>query len=164
MTDVQLRDVTESDLPIFFEQQRDPAANHMAAFTAKDPTDREVFDAHWKRILNDQAVTIKTIIYDGHVAGSVASYTDNSFGKPEVTYWIGREYWGKGVATQALSKFLAYLKTRPIYARTAKDNAASFRVLEKCGFKLVGHDKGYANARREKVEELILELKGTLAQ
>lgn len=88
MTDVQLRDVTEAVLPVFFEQQRDPAANYMAAFTAKDPEDREAFDAHWKRILGDQAVTIKTILYDGNVAGSVASYTDSSFGKPEVTYWI----------------------------------------------------------------------------
>ena len=46
-----LRDVEPGDLTAFFEYQLDPAANHMAAFTAKDPTDREAFDARWERVL-----------------------------------------------------------------------------------------------------------------
>ncbi len=50
---VQLRDVAQEDLVIFFAQQMDPAGSHMAAFTAKDPTDREAFMAHWARILAD---------------------------------------------------------------------------------------------------------------
>jgi hypothetical protein len=76
---VQLRDVVGSDLPIFFEQQRDPVANYMAAFTARDPTDRNAFMAHWVRILGDETTTIKTILFNGQVAGSVASYKDEEF-------------------------------------------------------------------------------------
>lgn len=152
---VRLRDVTESDLPIFFQQQLDPAANHMAAFTARDPADRDAFTAHWARILADETITIKTILFDGQVAGHVASYYEQ-FGKPEVTYWIGKEYWGQGIATRALSAFLGHLEARPLYARAAKDNIASLRVLEKCGFTIVGEDKGFANARGEEVEEFIL--------
>jgi RimJ/RimL family protein N-acetyltransferase len=130
----------------------------MAAFTAKNPADRDTFDAHWKRILSDEAVVKRTILFEGYVVGSVASFIDQEFGKREVTYWIGRKYWGRGIATKALTKFLRELKVRPIYARASKDNTASIRVLEKCGFKITGHGKGFANARGKEIEEVVLEL------
>src|SRR6266498_3264077 len=151
-----LRDVVEDDLPLFFEYQMDPDANAMAAFTAKDPTNREDFTAHWNRIMADEAVVLKTIVFDGQVVGSVSSYEDG--GRPEVTYWIGEAYWGQGIATRALSEFLAHgNSTRPIYARVANDNVDSRRALEKCGFKIIGASKGFANARGEEIEELLLE-------
>ncbi|HLZ58320.1 MAG TPA: GNAT family N-acetyltransferase [Ktedonosporobacter sp.] len=155
--DVFLRDVTKSDLPIFFDQQLDPEANRMAAFTAKDPTDRDAFMAHWARNLGDATSTIQTILFNGQVAGSVSSYIDED-GQPEVTYWIGKPYWGKGVASRALSTFLDHQKVRPLYARAAKDNIGSLRVLEKCGFTRIGEGKGFSNARGEEVEEFILKL------
>ena len=152
-----LRDVVKDDLPIFFEQQLDPEANFMAAFTAKDPTNQDAFMAHWHKILADDTTINKAIIFNKQVAGSIASYEDE--GKPEVTYWLGKEYWGQGIATWALKEFLAHInKTRPIYARVAKDNLGSRRVLEKCGFKIIGEGKGYANARGQEIEELLLEL------
>ena len=152
-----LRDVVNDDLPIFFEQQLNKEANYMAAFTAKDPTNQEAFTAHWLRNLANETTINKTIVFDGQVAGSVASYEEE--GKPEVTYWLGKEYWGKGIATWALKEFLArYNKTRPIYARVAKDNLGSRRVLEKCGFTIIGESKGFANARGQEIEEFHLEL------
>lgn len=154
---IVLRDVMKSDLPIFFNNQLDPEANRMAAFTAKDPTDRDVFMAHWTRILEDETITIQTILFDGQVAGSVLSYRDED-GQPEVSYWIGKPYWSKGVATRALSAFLDHIKVRPLYARAAKDNSGSLQVLEKCGFTRIGEDKGFSNARGEDVEEYILRL------
>jgi RimJ/RimL family protein N-acetyltransferase len=159
-SDVLLRDVTEADLPIFFEQQRDPAANQMAAFTAKDPADREAFTAKWAKILGDDTVTKKAVLVNGQVAGSVSSFVAPWSGQLEVTYWVGREYWGRGIATKALTEFLGHLKARPVYARAAKDNIASIRVLAKCGFTISGHDKGFANARGEEVEEVVLRLGG----
>ena len=150
----------EGDLSIFLEHQLDPEANYMAAFTARDPADRIAFTAHWTKILVDDTVTIRTIILDGHVAGYVASWVDTGWlGKPEVTYWIGREYWGKGIATKALSEFLTHKKARPLYARAARDNIASIRVLEKCGFVIFGYHKGFARARGGEVEEALLELR-----
>lgn len=152
-----LRDLIEEDLPIFFTQQLDPDANFMAAFTSKDPTDEEAFTAHWQQISTDPTIFIRTIVVAGQVAGSVLSYETED--KPEVSYWIGKEYWGKGIATYALSEFLLHVnKTRPIYARVAKDNLASQRVLEKCGFVSIGESIGYANARNAKIKELLLEL------
>jgi RimJ/RimL family protein N-acetyltransferase len=153
-----LRNVVDDDLPIFFEYQLDPEANYMAAFTAKDPTNQEAFMAHWRRILTDETTINQTILFNGQVAGSVSSYEEE--GKPEVTYWLGKEYWGKGIATSALKEFLAQKnQIRPIYARVAKDNIGSRRVLEKCGFKIIGESKGFANARGQEIEEFLLELR-----
>lgn len=153
---VTLRDVMETDLDIFFEQQLDPEANYMAAFTAEDPTDKNAFLTHWTRITSDDRIINKTILADGEVAGHIASF--DQFGKPSVSYWIGKSYWGKGIATSALLAFLDHIKERPLYARAAKDNAASIRVLEKCGFVIWGEDKGFAEARKAEIEEYILEL------
>jgi RimJ/RimL family protein N-acetyltransferase len=150
-SDVLLRDVTEEGLAIFFEQQLDPEANHMAAFTE-----------HWTRILRDETITKKTILFDGLVAGHILSF--EQFGRPEVRYWIGKRYWGKGIATRALSKFLDHAKARSLYARAAKDNVASIRVLEKCGFEISGEDRGFSNARGEEVEEFILKLEANERQ
>ncbi len=153
---VQLRAVIEADLPLFFQHQLDPEANHMAAFTHTDPSDRAAFDAHWAKIRADPSNTLQTIVADGQVAGMVGSY-----GPPderEVTYWLGREFWGRGLATQALQQLLAAEPQRPIYGRAARDNLASIRVLEKCGFTLLGLEKGFANARGEEIEEVRLVL------
>lgn len=157
--ELYLREVVNDDLPIFFEHQLDPDANFMAAFTAKDPTNQAAFMAHWHKILADKTNIIQTIVCNGQVVGSVSSYEEE--GKPEVTYWLGKEFWGKGIATWALSTFLAqHNPTRPIYARVAKDNPGSRRVLEKCGFTLIGESTGFANARGQAIEELLLELAG----
>ena len=135
--DVRLRDVVEDDLPIFFEQQRDPQANRMAAFPARE---RAAFMAHWRdKVLADATVAKQTILVDGQVAGNIVC-----FGPPagrEVGYWLGREHWGRGVATRALAAFLRQIAERPLHAYVAKGNGGSLRVLEKCGFAIAGEDE-----------------------
>ena len=142
---IRIRDVTESDLPILFEQQLDPEATAMAAFPSRD---RDAFMAHWAKIMAGESNILKTIVFDGQVAGNIVGW--ESSGEWEVGYWIGKEYWGKGIATKALFLFLDLLRTRPLYAHVAKHNIASRRVLEKCGFKVI----------REEPEEFILKLGG----
>ncbi|MBB3128399.1 RimJ/RimL family protein N-acetyltransferase [Paenibacillus rhizosphaerae] len=154
--EVILRDVNKEDLPIFFEQQLDMTANYMAAFTAKDPTDKIAFMSHWQKILDDDRIMKKTVLFNDQVAGHVSSF--EQFGEPEVSYWIGREYWGRGIATRSLSQLLNYVNIRPLFARAVKDNTASIRVLEKCGFIICGEDKGFSNARAQEVEEYVLKL------
>lgn len=153
---VSLRDVSSSDLSAFFEHQRDPAANRMAAFTARDPGDRGAFFARWAGLLADTSIITRCIVWDGRVAGHILCF--EQFGKPSVSYWLGREFWGRGIATRALGAFLAACADRPLYARAARDNLRSLRVLEKCGFALVGADADFSVARGERVEELILKL------
>jgi RimJ/RimL family protein N-acetyltransferase len=158
MTTITLRDVTQADLPIFFQQQLDPEANAMAAFTARHPGDRRAFREHWARVLADRCITVRTVLADGKVAGYVL--THSWFGNPEVSYWLGNEYWGKGIATEALRQLLRLVTVRPLYGRAAKDNVASIRVLEKCGFAHVGEDRAFANGRGAEIEEVILVLRG----
>ena len=154
---VVLRNVTEADIPIFFEIQLDPLANHIVASTVENPADFAAFTAKWTTILANDRITKQTVLVDGCVAGSVLCY--EQCGKLAVGYWLAREYWGRGIATRALSEFLRSVKTRPLYARVAKDNRASLRVLEKCGFTITGEDKGFSNARGVEVEEFVLELR-----
>jgi len=135
MDETQLRDVSDCDLPVFFEDQADSEASQMAAFATRD---REAFMAHWAKIRANENVLIRTILYDKQVAGNILSFEME--GHREVGYWIGREFWGKGIATKALMKFLGMEKTRPLYGFVAKHNLGSRRVLEKCGFQVSSED------------------------
>jgi demethylmenaquinone methyltransferase/2-methoxy-6-polyprenyl-1,4-benzoquinol methylase len=139
-----LRDVTGSDLPVLYEQQRDPEAIRMAAVP---PRDRTAFMARWREsILPDDTIVAKTVVVDGRVAGHIVCWEDE--GKRLVGYWLGREFWGRGVATRALSQFLAQVPARPLHAHVAPHNRASIRVLEKCGFTISHEDD----------EDVVLEL------
>lgn len=158
--DIQLRDTVQDDLAVFFSHQQDPTAVHMAAFTAKKPSDWRAFERKWGEILEDATVVVKTIEVDGRVAGHVAKYLRD--GLPELTYWIGREYWGRGVATAALRAFLVIIQDRPIHAAAAKDNIGSIRVLKKCGFVVTGEQMGFANARGIEIPELLLTLRAAV--
>jgi RimJ/RimL family protein N-acetyltransferase len=151
--DVELRDVTDDDLPIVYEHQLDPEATRMAAFPARG---REAYLAHWAKILADETVGKKTILFDGQVAGYIVSFEQD--GDRNVGYWIGRAYWGKGIATRALAAFLDHETARPLYARVAKQNVGSIRVLEKCGFVVCREEKGFPGPDGEGVDELILKL------
>jgi RimJ/RimL family protein N-acetyltransferase len=115
----------------------------MAAFPSRD---RERFMAHWAKIMADKTGTLKTILFDGQVAGNIVSWVQD--GEQEVGYWIGREFWGKGIATKALETLLSVVTVCPLYAHVVRHNAASIRVLEKCGFTRVA----------EEGEEVILKL------
>lgn len=151
-----LRVVVAEDLDVFFTHMQDTGAVWMAAFTPPDPTDRSAFDAHWNRILGDATVLARTIVSDGAVAGHIASF--NMLGDREITYWIDRAVWGRGVATAALRAFLDVEVTRPLHARAAADNAGSLTVLERCGFVKIGTDRGFATARNIEIEEAVMRL------
>ena len=153
---VILRDLAESDLPILFEYQKDPEASHMAAFLSRDPSDRDAFMTHWKRILADPTVTTKAILWNGQVTGSIGSFLWD--GKPQVTYWLGKAFWGIGIATLALTEFLRIFNTRPFTPAWPRTMPASIRVLEKCGFATRGSAKAFAKARGTEIEEVFFEL------
>ncbi|QTD97733.1 Acetyltransferase (GNAT) family protein [Streptomyces cyanogenus] len=153
--EITLRAVEDDDLAAFHRQMTDPEAARMAAFGPEDPYDREAFAAYWQRMRNSSCL-LRTVLADGRVAGTAAVY--GVVGEREVTYWIDRAYWGRGVATAALRALLAEVPERPLYARAAADNGASLRVLEKCGFRESARARGYANARGREIEEVVLVL------
>jgi RimJ/RimL family protein N-acetyltransferase len=144
-----LREVVEADLPVLYDYERDPEASAMAAFPSRS---REAFMAHWARTLaNDSALTW-TIVCDGKVAGNVGCWVAD--GRRHVGYWIGREFWGRGLATEALAELVDIVDARPLRAEVVSTNVASIRVLEKCGFTQVE-----AHVGDDGIEELVLELR-----
>jgi RimJ/RimL family protein N-acetyltransferase len=132
---VSLRGVLEADLPAFYEHQLDPLAVQMADFPSRE---REAFWAHWEKVLADTNNINRTILADGQVAGHIACFTLHD--ERDIGYWLGREFWGKGIATRALALFLELVAERPLYARVVRLNLGSQRVLEKCGFQRVGEE------------------------
>src|ERR671925_1122619 len=149
-----LREVRDEDLPLLFEQWADPVAARMAAFTAPDHMDWDAFERRWSRLRADETIINRAIVVDGEVAGTIGSW--GGPGERELTYWIGRSYWGRGIATAALTAFMAVEQSRPLRARVASDNVASRRVLEKCGFGVIATERNVAEARSAEIEELVL--------
>lgn len=154
---VRLRPVEDADLDVLFDQQNDPGAHQMVAYIPREPDDRAAFDRHWARIRVDPAILIRTILVGDDIAGHVLSFVMD--GKPQVGYWLGRSFWGRGIASQALTLFLEEQPVRPLYAHAAADNAGSIRVLEKNGFVKVGEDHDVAFARKEPIRGLVFELR-----
>src|SRR5207247_73536 len=146
---VTLREVTQGDLPIFFEHQLDAEATRMAAFPSRD---RDAFMAHWARIMSNETGILNTILADDTVAGNVVYW--EAAGEPNIGYWLGKTHWGKGIASAALAQFLTKIEARPVYAHVAKHNFASIRVLQKCGFQLAREDMCDGDG-----EELVMELR-----
>jgi RimJ/RimL family protein N-acetyltransferase len=154
--EITLREVRDNDLPVFWAQMSDERAQQMAAVTRGYHYDRAAFDAHWDKVRSDPAVIVRTVLADGEVAGHAAVFGPP--GEREVTYWIYRGYWGRGVATAALAALLGVERTRPLRAHAAADNIGSIRVLRKCGFTITGHGRVFARARGEDIDEVTLTL------
>ena len=151
--EVTIREFIESDVDVFFEHQRDPAANKMAAFPARD---RDAHVAHWAKITRDPANFNRTILYGGVVAGNIASFPIE--GDRMIGYWIGREWWGRGIASAALALFVEEETRRPLGAHVVVSNVGSIRVLEKCGFVEVGRHRSSIAPGEPEVEEIIYRL------
>ena len=153
---IKFRKTEVDDLELLFKFQLDKEAMNLAAFTPKDPTDKSAYLSKYTKILSDPTVNNQTIIIDNIIVGSIAKFEIH--GQAEVTYWIDKNFWGKGIATKALEYLLTIETTRPIFGRVAFDNYGSQKVLEKCGFLKIGKDKGFANARQTEIEEFIYKL------
>lgn len=150
---VGLRSVEDPDLEVFFVHQADPQAVEMAAFPARD---RDQFAAHWEKVRADDALVSRTIVADGTVAGNIGSWPDD--GQQLIGYWVGREWWGRGVATRALAQFVEEVSVRPLHAYVAAHNVGSIRVLEKCGFLRDREQAAREAASDDVIEELVFEL------
>lgn len=151
---VSLREVHPGDLPVFFEHQRDAEGARMAAFVSRD---HDAFMAHWAKIMANPACALRTILAGGSVAGNIGAWTGGA--ERLVGYWVGREFWGRGVASAALAQFLHCETIRPLTARVAKHNAASIRVLQKAGFTPAG-EESFELPSGERGGELLFKLGG----
>ncbi len=151
---IRLRPAGPGDLPALFEFQADPESNDMAG---TKPRTREVFFAAWERNLADPGINSRVIEIDGAIVGSISRFQAD--GHDAVGYWIARPHWGKGIASRALAMFLAEEPRRPLHATTARTNAPSRHILEKCGFRCVGFRMGEETDRfvAREIADFVLE-------
>ena len=150
---VRLRSVEDRDIDVFFDHQADPEAAEMAAVPVRD---KDQFATHWTKVRADDTAVVRTIVADGMVAGNIGSWQDD--GQQLIGYRVGRECWGRGVATQALALFVDEVSARPLYAHVAVHNVRSIRVLDKCGFRRDRGEEAKAPAPDDGIEELIFVL------
>jgi RimJ/RimL family protein N-acetyltransferase len=150
---VHLRPVAPADLPVLYEYQADPEGCRMAAV---HPRNREAFFAKWDEIFRDPGVVSRVIVADGKLVGSISCFGVD--GVDYVGYWIGKEHWGKGFATEGLRLLVREVPRRPLLARVATHNLGSLRVLERCGFVEIDRRRSPGDARFVACEEAVLRL------
>jgi RimJ/RimL family protein N-acetyltransferase len=150
---VRLRAVVPADLPTLFAYQADAESCRMAAV---HPRTEGAFYAKWDEIFRDPGVTARAMVADGALVGSISCFSLE--GRDFVGYWIGREHWGKGVATRALELLLEEVGRRPLFARVATENLGSMRVLERCGFEVISRRFSPGDERFMECEEALLRL------
>jgi RimJ/RimL family protein N-acetyltransferase len=158
-SNISLRPLRADDIPTLFEIQLDETAQHLAAFTdVKTARDADAFRQKYQKILADDAIVNRVIEIDGEIVGSVATFPIE--GDMELTYWIRKDWWGRGVASAAVARLLDEVAVRPIYGRVVEDNVGSVRVLERNGFVRVGSEDAFAPGRQATVTELTFKLDG----
>lgn len=155
-TAVLLRDVRPEDLDEFFLHQQDEQANLMSAFAPRNPRDRGVFDYHWAHLLGDEDTVVRTIEHEGRAVGALVCIQQDGVG--ELSFWTAQDYWGLGLTTAAVDRFLEEHTARPLRAHVPEDNVGSVKVLSRRGFETVGEEKVFSNARAEVITELVMEL------
>lgn len=166
---VSLREVRREDLETLFRQVNEPEGMRMVGSVRDSHTDHDAYMARWETIFGNEKVTVRTIVVPGGdgsevIAGSIACFERVAepsrpcrlLPGPEIGYWLGRAFWGKGIASEAVRQFVAEVPRRPLYARAASDNVASIRVLQKAGFREIGREMFFANMRGKEIEETLM--------
>lgn len=140
----RLRPVHPDDVGVFFAHQADPEVTERAAVPRRGRIDH---DRHWASLLADPDVVLRTVLVPARrdetaeeIAGYLISFLRD--GRREVGYWLGRAFWGRGLATAALARFLRLLEERPLIAHVAPANQASGVVLLRNGFRETGTHRG----------------------
>jgi RimJ/RimL family protein N-acetyltransferase len=90
------------------------------------------------KIRVDPEVIIRVITEDDLVVGYLLSWSTESCRM--LGYWIGREFWGRGLASLGLRLFINELPMRPLQAHVASTNLGSQKVLDNNGFSLVSRE------------------------
>jgi RimJ/RimL family protein N-acetyltransferase len=153
---ITLGETEVGDLDALFTFQSDEEAGYMAAFVNENWQDKDAYLAKWNKLLADESIKIRTVLLDDKVIGSVLIW--QLMGEPQISYGLGREFWNRGIVTEALQQFLAIFPERPLFGRAAFDNIASIKVMTKCGFKKINEETSYAHARGKEITEVVFVL------
>lgn len=152
-TNVELRPVLTEDVALFFEHHLEVRPLPVGASLDER---QATFIAGWSQMLADKSVLARTIVSEGDVAGYVVCARQRE--QPTISSWLGRRFWGHGIATKAVKAFVDLVEERPVYARVAYDNLAALQVLRKTGFAIIGHDSFFSESHGYEIDEIICAL------
>jgi RimJ/RimL family protein N-acetyltransferase len=141
---IRLRDYQSSDAPRLVELANNENVSRFLVYTFPYPY--TMSDALWWITTGSHGNGAKTkvIEYDGAFVGSVGITPQVGWKShtAEIGYWLGEEFWGRGIATQVLKQMTeaAFVEgeLKKLFAPVLAPNRASARVLEKSGFHLEG--------------------------
>lgn len=151
---LRLRPPTAGDAPALAALAGDWEVARSTAFLPHPYAEADARDfiaaAAARRAACREAIFVLERRAEGDVIGAVGVATEGSGG--EIGYWIGRPFWGRGYATEAVSGVLGLafdgLGVERVAAAVMADNAASARVLEKAGFARLGERTGVCGQGR----------------
>jgi len=129
----------------------------VARMTARIPYPYTSANAkHWIDDLVEGEV-VRGIEHKGELIG-LCGYVPAGKGAVEIGFWIGRPWWRQGFATEAVQALIGHCfgeaGVRRVICGHFVDNPASARVIAKLGFRFVGQDARWCEARRQEVEAL----------
>jgi len=141
---IKLRDYAIADTERFAELANNENVSRYLIYTFPYPYTRQDA-AQWiaTGARANNAVT-QAIEYRGEFVGTIGITPQTGWKahSAEIGYWIGEEYWGRGIATAALRAMsetaFSTLGYKRLFAPVLGPNKASMRVLEKCGYSLEG--------------------------
>lgn len=163
-----LRPYSHDDSPAIVRMLNDP---EMARFLMVTPYPFVEFDARtlvkaaWRRMTGGRGfdLLVTTKAHAGQVVGSVGVGLHDEGRRAELGFWIGRDHWGQGYATEAANQMMDFasgaLKVPRFTGTLATDNAASLSVLAKLGFTETGRDERKVPSTGEMCEVILFERK-----
>ena len=125
---------------------------------------RQLVKAAWRRLTTGRGFDLLMVPKDGgaRLVGSVGVGLHDEGRRGELGFWVGREYWGRGYASEATERMVGFirdvLQTPCINATATVGNASSRRVLEKLGFAETGRDSRTVPSTGEAREVILFEL------
>jgi ribosomal-protein-alanine N-acetyltransferase len=150
MQKVTLKQSTKEDAEFFYEmmQNKEYQKYYLDRLLLKTVEEAEKYIQECQRESKKSKMFCFTIYYGKEKAGIIDLYKINSKDKRgSIGYGIKKEYWGKGIATQAIKQGLEFMKEKlklhSCEATTDPKNKASKKVLEKNGFEKIGIAKDY---------------------
>ncbi len=144
-----LRTYGQADAPHIVALLDDPV---MADFLMVTPQPFVAFDARqlvkaaWRRLATGRGFDLMIVAKDGGTPiGGVGVGLHDEGARAELGFWVGRNHWGRGYATEAAARLIDFardsLGVSRITATAAEGNAASRRVLAKLGFVETGREQ-----------------------
>ena len=139
-----IRALTLSDAPALVKHANNRAVWMNLRDTFPHPYTGEDADSWLSRVTKQVPATNFAIVVNDELVGVIGFEMDTGSRKhcAEIGYWLGKDYWGHGIATdtlQAVTEYaFAHHELKRLQAHVFSWNTASMRVLEKCGYQREG--------------------------